>query len=456
MMMQQDADETVTYNSIINRVGGLQTCIYQKHVVFASDGLVVGNYCMVQPLPGGNMETVGILSSGALNRQMRRNLVAADVGVALRDSGGPTYWGGAVFENNTFIAQQAVRTSFDWRWNTDGSTAPYDGTNASDECGGDAPFGAPLIFRRNITQSRQASFLAQELGTYESDATYDKFFGASRMWQSDNNGFYSTGSKTLRMGVMISNTGCTEYCCSEGKLGHEYSGLPAIQAAGYEAGSFYANPLFSGNSYIPGNAVMAQWGYMSPAGSPPIQAPYGLTATANSRSMITVRWSDRSTNEQGFRIERRIGAGAWMQVGEVGANVTTYANTGLIAGTTYAYRVLAYNASGISGYSNEASATTLGGPVARPSAPTNLIARAASRNQVNLTWRDTSSDEQGFRIERKTGTGAWVQIVEVGANSASFANSGLRPNTTYRYRVRAFNAGGTSAYATSTAVKTPR
>jgi hypothetical protein len=92
----------------------------------------------------------------------------------------------------------------------------------------------------------------------------------------------------------------------------------------------------------------------------------------------------------------------------------------------------------------------------KPAAPTSLVARAASRNQINLTWADRSSNEQGFRIERKIGSAAWVQIAVVAANTTSFASTGLTPNTTYRYRVRAFNTGGTSAYATSTAVKTPR
>jgi hypothetical protein len=97
-----------------------------------------------------------------------------------------------------------------------------------------------------------------------------------------------------------------------------------------------------------------------------------------------------------------------------------------------------------------------GAAVAKPSAPTNLVARAASRTQINLTWRDNANNEQGFRVERKIGTGLWTQIVELPANTTSYANGGLTRNTSYRYRVRAFNAGGTSAWVTSAAVKTPR
>ena len=63
----------------------------------------------------------------------------------------------------------------------------------------------------------------------------------------------------------------------------------------------------------------------------------------------------------GFRIERCKGSTCtnFTQIATVGANVTTYSNTKLTANTTYRYRVYAYNASGISGYSNTATATTL-------------------------------------------------------------------------------------------------
>jgi hypothetical protein len=91
-------------------------------------------------------------------------------------------------------------------------------------------------------------------------------------------------------------------------------------------------------------------------------APTGLVATAASSSAINVTWTDQSTNETGFKIERALGAGAFSQVATVGANVTSYANTGLTASTSYSYRVRATNSGGDSAYSNTASATTAGAP----------------------------------------------------------------------------------------------
>ena len=88
-------------------------------------------------------------------------------------------------------------------------------------------------------------------------------------------------------------------------------------------------------------------------------APSGLTAATVSESKIFVVWSDNSHNEQGFKLERKIGAsGNWAQIALLNADVRSYNNTGLAGNTTYYYRVRAYNTLGDSGYSNIAHAST--------------------------------------------------------------------------------------------------
>lgn len=93
-----------------------------------------------------------------------------------------------------------------------------------------------------------------------------------------------------------------------------------------------------------------------------------------------------------------------------------------------------------------------------PSAPSSLTATAASATQVTLSWRDNSSDESGFRIERCTGSGCtnFTQIASVGADVTSTPNTGLARNTVYSYRVRAYNAAGNSAYSNTVSVRTLR
>ncbi|MDQ3441591.1 MAG: DNRLRE domain-containing protein, partial [Planctomycetota bacterium] len=59
-----------------------------------------------------------------------------------------------------------------------------------------------------------------------------------------------------------------------------------------------------------------------------------------------------------------------------------------------------------------------------PAAPSTLLATGASATKVNLTWADHSSDETGFKIERKTGAGGtWSQIATVGAGVTSYADT---------------------------------
>ncbi len=85
-----------------------------------------------------------------------------------------------------------------------------------------------------------------------------------------------------------------------------------------------------------------------------------MRPTAVSSSQINLSWTDNATNETGFKIERKTGAGGtYAEIATVGAGVAAYSDTGLTAATTYFYRVRATNAIGDSAYSNEASATTL-------------------------------------------------------------------------------------------------
>ena len=95
-----------------------------------------------------------------------------------------------------------------------------------------------------------------------------------------------------------------------------------------------------------------------------LQPPSGLTATPRSSSEVNLLWRDNSTNETGFRVQRRLdGSGAWSEISVTGANVTSYSDGGLFPRDTYHYRVRAFNDRESSAFSNEATATTPEGPV---------------------------------------------------------------------------------------------
>jgi hypothetical protein len=199
--------------------------------------------------------------------------------------------------------------------------------------------------------------------------------------------------------------------------------------------------------------------YLPPVSLPLPAAPTGLTATAVSSSQINLTWVDGDTAEQGFKIERctSVGCSNFTQIATVGANITSYSNTGLSSSTSYSYRVRAYNASGDSSYSNPASAVTPAAP-ALPAAPKNLSATVISRSQINLSWTDNASNETGFRILRCKGSNCtnFTLIDTLGANITSYANTNLAANTTYRYRIYAYNATGNSGYSNIAAATTLR
>lgn len=180
-------------------------------------------------------------------------------------------------------------------------------------------------------------------------------------------------------------------------------------------------------------------------GATPPAAPTGLAANAVSTGQIDLSWTDNASDETGFKIERKQGTGAFAEIATVSANVTTYSNTGLNAGTMYTYRVRAYNSAGNSSYSNEASATTQPPPEQPPAAPSNLTATAVSSSQINLSWTDNSGDETGFKISRKEGAnGSYSEIATAGANVTNYSDTGLSAQTTYYYKVLAYNGAGNS------------
>ena len=172
-------------------------------------------------------------------------------------------------------------------------------------------------------------------------------------------------------------------------------------------------------------------------------APRSLTIT-NSATGNLLRWIDSSNWETGLRIERCDGAGctAFTTVGQVGGNGTSFADGSVTPSAVYRYRVFAFNAGGDSVASNVAEATTL------PSAPTSLTAATASPTQIDVTWALVAG-ASGYRIERcaTAGCTSFSQVGQVGAGVTTFANTGLWSNVLYRYRVRAFNAGGPSGYS---------
>jgi hypothetical protein len=154
---------------------------------------------------------------------------------------------------------------------------------------------------------------------------------------------------------------------SSGRWG-DYSMLSVDPSDGctfWYTSEFYLGTSSAGWKTSIGSFQLANCGGTPPPPAPPA-APSALTASATSTSTINLGWTDNSSDETGFAIERCTGSGCtnFAPIATAAANATAYSDGGRTASTTYTYRVQAVNsiANLSSAYSNTASATTLDSP----------------------------------------------------------------------------------------------
>lgn len=214
------------------------------------------------------------------------------------------------------------------------------------------------------------------------------------------------------------------------------SGLSETMNTTVAAGT-YIVAISSDGSY----GDVGQYNFSGTIIQPPPTTPSSLNATAAGTTSVNLSWTDTAGDETGFYIYRSPDDSTWTQVGSTTS--TTFQDTGLNSATLYYYRICAYNAAGSSGYTSVASATT---QTAIPAAPTSLLASAASTSSIALSWTDNASNETGYYVERSPDDSTWTQIASLSANVTTYTDSSLASATTYYYRVRAYNAGGDSAY----------
>ena len=133
-----------------------------------------------------------------------------------------------------------------------------------------------------------------------------------------------------------------------------------------------------------------------------------------------------------------------------------YVNSGLTYGTTYYYKVKAFNSAGSYKFSNVISKRVI------PYTVQNLKITSAYTTTINLSWDKVSTT--GYQVYRSTDNKTWTKVATITSNSTlTYKDTGLTANTTYYYKVRAYKlvdgkytyGNFSSVVSTKTAPKTP-
>ena len=187
----------------------------------------------------------------------------------------------------------------------------------------------------------------------------------------------------------------------------------------------------------------------------PYPPPSALGSALVALDAIQLDWTDNSSDETGFEIQRKIGAGSYSGLATVSFGTVSHADSALARGTRYTYRVRAVSDDGPSAWSNETSTTTPPAIPGAPLSPSGLVATLVSSTHADLTWTDESGDETFFQIQRRAGGGTWQILATPGPNATAYSDNEIFPDRDYEYRIRAGNNAGYSDYAEMATVMTP-
>ncbi len=213
--------------------------------------------------------------------------------------------------------------------------------------------------------------------------------------------------------------------------------VTTLNVTGLTPATLYSFSVFAENT---GGSSPAATASATTQGAPPV-APL-LSASAITGTTATLAWSNVGATS--YTVRQTVPAGA--PPIPVGA-VLTRALTGLTPGTSYSFVVDATNAGGTT-TSNTVTFTTL---LVAPAAPTGFaglssVPPTSGFPVVTLTW-NASAGATSYVLQRQA-NGNWDPLATV-TSATPYVVTGLQPGSTTRYRIRAVNSAGVSAWVTT-------
>ena len=212
--------------------------------------------------------------------------------------------------------------------------------------------------------------------------------------------------------------------------------------------------LAPGRIFLRGLLILLSGAYPSP-GDEPRPSP-GPKAAVLAPGVGQLTWPRALANQVSdyLYIERSGDGGAsWSVVARRQVGASEYIDAALTAGKPYLWRVR-----GGDGSTSPATAEmTIPKDPAVPGSPSGLTAEPASPCRTILKWiPDALRSEDGFQVDRSADDGkTWRRVGNAWRGIVEFADLGLSPGTSYRWRVRSANAGGHSAWAEAGPAATP-
>lgn len=196
---------------------------------------------------------------------------------------------------------------------------------------------------------------------------------------------------------------------------------------------------------IAASSIVTYYGIASTA--PALQAPGNLKALPqyqNLSSQIALSWSDNSSSETNYTVERSTDGSTWSVVtSTLAANTIAYVDTGRSENTAYYYRVKATSGGNSSPYSMVASTSTV------LLAPSGIGTWGTNTSGYNLGWTVNSAVTTGGTVQRSMDGLTWTQIATLPAGRGYYSDTipGFDPNQIYYYRLRNVAGSTTSGYA---------
>ncbi len=288
----------------------------------------------------------------------------------------------------------------------------------------------------------------------------------------DSTGFYSNGAAPTNLNsIDLSSTGINLHSGDPIQVNLSYNGTvltvseldtvtKGTASQSYTVnipnliGSGTAYAGFTGGSGGLGCVQDVQnWTYNAGSGSTP-NAPTGLGATPATATSVTLNWTNNALNASGFYLDRATNSnftqGLITQTLPGGSTTYTDTAAGLAAGSTFYYRIRAFNGVGSSGNSNSASVTI---PQSPPKA-TNQAITGVATNEIDMTWQDNAGHAAlGYHILRATNQGTFSLVATLPPTSRtapstySWADTTVTPGNYYEYHIEAYNTSGYNDFA---------